>query len=548
MASKRSAGTVVPTDFPPGLVITDRGLEGRVIEVTADHPAAAQRHAQVAAFVDAHPDAPPGGLLILLLVINDQILDSKRLHAATSKGSRAYHDGEARFVEFDCEGGWRDRREISTQTAAVIELNKGSSVSTEDWRWASKTLRSIHPLRSPFLTWQGFLSDAQSWWYPHCPGPMFDHAIAMAPFQLLPSAALARHASGLPQCVTSSDKTENSDDGLALAQTTFGQTADTSIVDQLKIYVGQVARSKGAKDSGREKILLRIQQQMPVAAQAGRTQIIVLGAIRHAILAGGVRGEPWAPITIYEYLRQGISQLLMTLLKEELDSLNGEKFYEIYVALLQEIKLSQRAKFEAFLLAFHRYLLICGYDHLPRALSGKKELVPPAAAVVWKHELDLALTYVDAVGPTPRVVLQAKLGLVLGFWIPLRTVELWCIRMCDVHINNPMFIAVYTRQRDGVGKVKSLRRQEDDLDMQLKKLLLEMVELRQNEDDADDEDYLLGQPHQPGMRHEQVSTAKLMNDALKWATGDATASYYDLRHTAFSTRGRKVLEEAAHGN
>jgi hypothetical protein len=75
-----------------------------------------------------------------------------------------------------------------------------------------------------------------------------------------------------------------------------------------------------------------------------------------------------------------------------------------------------------------------------------------------------------------------------------------------------------------------------------------MVELRQNEDDADDEDYLLGQPHQPGMRHEQVSTAKLMNDALKWATGDATASYYDLRHTAFSTRGRKVLEEAAHGN
>jgi len=143
---------VVLTDYPSGLKITDRGLEGRVTETTADHPAAVQRHAQIAAFVDSNPVAPPGGILILLLVINDQILDAKRLHAATSKKSRVYRDGEARFVEFECEGGWRDRREISVQTAAVVELNKGSAVTTEDWRWATKALRSIHPFRSPFLT------------------------------------------------------------------------------------------------------------------------------------------------------------------------------------------------------------------------------------------------------------------------------------------------------------------------------------------------------------------------------------------------------------
>jgi hypothetical protein len=53
-----------------------------------------------------------------------------------------------------------------------------------------------------------------------------------------------------------------------------------------------------------------------------------------------------------------------------------------------------------------------------------------------------------------------------------------------------MFIAVYTRQRDGLGEVKSLRRQEDVTDTQLKQLLLDMVELRQNEDDAADEDVL----------------------------------------------------------
>jgi len=546
MAAKKQAP--VPADFPPGIKITDRGLQGRVIELTQDHLAAVRRHAQVITFVDACNDGLAGGKLILLLVINEQILDYRNLCAATSNKSSVYCNGEDHYIEFECEGGWRDRRKISHQTAAVIELNKGSHVSTDDWRWATKTLRAIHPPRSPFLTWRGFLSDAQCWWYPHCPGPIFDHAIGIAPFQLLPRAALARLASGEPQCASTSVSIVGGEDGVALIQTTFSQTDDTSIFDQLKVFIGQVARSKIARDTGRDRILERIQQQLPIAAAAGRMQVIALAAIQHAIKEGGVRGELWAPVTIYEYVRQGVSELVRIFRERDLDSLEGDDFHAIYVVLLQAIKASQRSKFEAFLLVFHRYLVICGFDHLPRALSGKKELLPPVAAVVWKHELDLALTYIEAVAPTPRVALQAKLGLVLGYWIPLRTIELWCIRMCDVHTKNPMFIAIYPRQRDGGGKVKSLRRQEDNLDTQLKQLLLDMVNLRQNDDDADDEDYLLGQPRQPEKRHEQVLTAQLMNDALKWATGDTTGSYYDLRHTAFSMRARNVLEEASHGD
>jgi integrase len=247
-------------------------------------------------------------------------------------------------------------------------------------------------------------------------------------------------------------------------------------------------------------------------------------------------------------MRQGICELVATFLKLELDTMEGADFHRVYTELLETIPKSQRSKFEAFLLAFHRYLVICGFDHLPRSLSGKKELLPPTAAVVWEHEFDLALTYVDAVAPTPRIALQAKLGLALGYHIPFRTVEIWCIRMGDVQPKNPMFVSVYSRQRDGVGKVKSLRRQEDIVDDNLKRLLLEMVNMRSIEDDASDEDLLFGQPQQPEKRHAQLVTAQLMNDALKWATGDASASFYDLRHSVFSRRARKVLEEAVHGN
>lgn len=536
------------TDFPAGVKITDRGLSGRVIELTPAHPAAVKRHAQVVAFVDNCRGAPPGGKLILLLVTNDQILDHTRLIAATSKTSRTYRNGDDFYIEYDCDGGWLDRRKISSQTVAAIAMNAGSHVLSEDWRWATEALRSIHPLRPSYCTWTGFLSDAQSWWYPCAPGPVIDHTFGIAPCQLLPRAALARLASGAPQCVAHPVLVEPGEDGVALAQTTITQTTDVSIFEALKVYAGQVCRGKGAKDTGRDRILVRIQQQLPVAAEAGRIQVIALGAVRHAIKVGGVRGDLWAPVTIYEYLRQGICELVRTLIDKEIDSLNGSDFHAIYVEVLQRVSVSQRSKFEAFLLAFHRYLVICGFDHLPRALSGRKELLPPLAAVVWKHELDAALRYVDEVAPTSRVALQAKLGLVFGYHIPVRTVELWCIRMCDVHKENPMFVAVYTRQRDGVGKARSLRRQEDITDDSLKRLLLDMVNLRELEDDADDEDLLLGQPQQPDKRHAQLLTAQLMNDALKWATGDPAASYYDLRHTAFSTRARKALEGAASGN
>ncbi len=535
-------------DFPAGLKITDRGLSGRVIELTPAHPAAEQRHAQVIAFVDNCRGAPPGGKLILLLVVNDQILDRNRLIAATSSRSKTHRDGNDFYLEFDCAGGWRDRRKISLQTAAAVALNGGSCVRTEDWRWATEVLRGIHPLRPSHCTWKGFLNDAQSWWYPYTPGPVFDHTIGINTFQVLPRAALARRASGEPQCVPNPVSMDPAEDGLALAQTTIRQTGNAEIFDSLTVYAGQVSRTKGAKNAGRDKILVRIQQTLPVAAEAGRVQVITLGAVQHAIRTGGVRGDLWAPITIYEYLRQGICDLVRTFLAKDIDSLDGADFHEIYVQLLQNITASQRSKFEAFLLAFHRYLMICGFDHLPRALSGSKELLPPAAAVVWHHELELALSYVDTVAPTPRVALQAKLGLVFGYHIPIRTVELWCIRMCDVHKADPMFVALYTRQRDGVGKVESLRRQEDLADEVLKRLLLQMLSLRELEDDADLEDLLLGQPQQPDKRHAQLLTAQLMNDALKWATGDPTASFYDLRHSAFSNRAREVLEGAASGN
>lgn len=529
----------LPPVFGNGLVVTDHGLRGLVFETTSAHHLAERRHERVIDLVDTCMAAPPGGLLLILLVVNDMVLTIASLKAAVSLNAQVYGAGGLQYLEWSTGNGWIERRELSTRSVDAIEGNGGCAVSDADWRWATRTLRGLQPGRPPHDVWPGFFADAQSWWVTRLTGPVFGHVAGLRPFQLLTRAALARRETGQPQLSAALMVTSHPDD-LALVQTARSHSKATSTFDGLIVFAGQVARDKGSKDHGRGRIIEHIQMLLPLSGREGRVQVIVLGATRHAIETGGVRGDKWAPITIYEYLRQGLKELVVELIEADIDDLSGWAWLEIYEQILKKIRESQRPKFAAFLEVFHRFLVIAGFDPLPRCLSGNGSALPPAASVVWPHELERAIAFIEANVPSGRMRLQATVGLVLAFWVPLRTVELWCIRVGDVHLKDQVYLTIYPRRRDGVGKTPSVRRQEGVEDMQLKALLIDMVRLRR-QDDADDDDVLLGEPGKPGARHEELVTTQLINAALRWATGDTTASFYDLRHTAFSRRAEPVL-------
>lgn len=529
-----------------GLRITDRGLSGFIVEMTDGYGPAISRQEQVIRFVDQR-SGPVGGLLLLSLPTNEAILDRPMLEAATNAGtSSAYEFNGVACLEWSVGDGWLDRRHLSPRTAALIAENGGPAVSDASWRWATAALRGLRGDQAEHEIWSGFLADAQTWWFTRLPGPMFGHAIGLRRFQLLPRAALARVASGRPQVVDERKIGELLTDDLLRAQAGRLRSASLESLDELVAFAGRTARAKPSKDHGRRLIREHICMLLPIAAREGRNQFIVLSAVGHAIDAGGVRGGLWAPVTIYEYLRLAPREIVEALVELDFDSLDGHSWYELYHGLLGQTRESQRGKFAAFLEIFHRYLVIAGAEPLPRCLSGRGVQLPPAAAVISEHELDLALAYVKAHAPTDRVRLQAEVALVVGFWIPLRPVELWCIRLGDVEIRDPMYLVVYPRRRDGAGKSFSVRRQEELADLRLRTLLTDLVLLRRR-DGADREDVLLGQPGQPDGRHEEAVTMGLVNRGLRWATGDASASYYDLRHTAFSRRAEESFSGAANG-
>lgn len=523
-----------------GLVITDAGLAGFIVETTPELRLAVERHERRMKFIDALVNSPPGGLLLLLFPINELVLTIPNLKEAASAAAAVYVGDGVKYVEWTTRIGWIDRREISQQTALVMERNGGCVVSKADWQWARRRLKELSPECPDNVLFEQFIEDAQAWWVSRVNGPIFGHVIGLRRFQMLDRAAIARRISRLPQLAKVKIRQDFANGDLEVLETTRIHSNKTLTFSNLVTFCGYVARSRTSKDHGRKLIIEHINQAMPAAAKEGWAQVLILAATRHAIHYGGINGELWAPITIYEYTRLSLNELLHVILKAGYDDLGGAEMLKKYKQAIGSVRQSQKAKFAAFLEVFHRFLVIAGSDPLPHSLSVTGEQVPPAAAIVWPHEKERAVEFIEMFAPTRQIQLQCVSAVEIAFNIPVRTIEPWCMRLEDVASKEPFYITIYPRRNDGVGKSPAVRRQEDVFDPKLKAMLIDMVRLRR-EQNAGEQDVLFGAPGVFGARYEQVLCQRLINAALQWATGNPRASFYDLRHTIFSFRAESVL-------
>ena len=309
--------------------------------------------------------------------------------------------------------------------------------------------------------------------------------------------------------------------------------------------IGRLARRRLAKDTARDQLMGHIDRLTSVAQTEGRAQVMALGGVRHALLVGGIRGELLAPITLYDYLRVGLPEILAALQSTDPESLDSEGWLAVYREALKKVQASQTNKLAAFFEAFHRFAVIAGCDPLNESILRGERKAPPDARVVWDDELEDAVAYTRYAETSDDIKRQAILGLRLGFSVPLRIHEVWCIRLVDVlEYADPPVLAISPRRRDGINKAPSSRRQIDLHDPLVIALLIDQKRLRQGQG-ATDEDVLFGVPRQPDGRLEERATTRLMNLALKDGTEDPTASYHDLRHSCASREGEQILMEGA---
>lgn len=311
----------------------------------------------------------------------------------------------------------------------------------------------------------------------------------------------------------------------------------------LKRTAGRLARRRVSKDHTRDRLMDFADRAMHLAQKEGRGQTLALGGVRHAVLVGGMRGEPLAPTSLYEYVRLGVPPVLDALEENDPEGLDGGAWLSIYRGALEQVSESQRGKLAAFLEAFHRFVVIVGGESLPCSILGQRRMRPPDARIVWPDEIEAAVEYVLQSDAQDCVKRQAVLCLRLAYEVPIRSHELWCIRLIDFNERaDPPVLAIAPRRRDGMNKASSSRRQVDLLDRDLIALLLDQKSLRQQQE-AIDEDVLLGVPNHPDGRLEELATTQLINASLKAATRDADAALHDLRHGCVSRKVALILEE-----
>jgi hypothetical protein len=326
-------------------------------------------------------------------------------------------------------------------------------------------------------------------------------------------------------------------------QSTRSMSGSEATVADIVTFVGQVASDRQDPGAGRAKISDYIRSSAPLAALEGRAQVLVLGAANHVVENGGMRGTPLAPVTLYEYFRLTLKRVQRALLNSDPEVMLTEEFWSVYQSVIHdpEVPESQRTKVAAMLEVFHRFLVIVGCAPLQKSLVTGSRVAPPAAAVVWQEELMAAIDYICAAPVSTEVMDQCVLGIRLGYHIPIRSYELWCIRVGDIRGQECVTLDIYPRRRDGVRKTSATRRQVVVTNRELAAFLLDM-QRRRRERGASDEDVLLGDPARPDGRFEEALCTRLMNVALKVGTKNDSAGFHDLRHSAISRASIIVLQ------
>jgi len=518
----------------------DAGFAGQVLQEPADKSLANAKITKLRLDVLTWGLKSPAIAIPIALVVMDCVLHVDRLVEAISPSASLMEVDGQQAIEWEDSQGWRDRRILSSFTKQLFYVNGRHSLTATDVKNCKKRLgdelevptdRAFHRL----------IQLAQIWWSGRISNPLLWHASGESRIQLLKNDAWQRYATKLPQRnrVTASKWRSPVLDVLCVPvkQGTSLRTLHAAIA-----ICAKAARMHGAKHIVKVQLVQDLDSLVLSCTEDGRAQLMSLGGLRHVAAHGDL-----APTTLSEYCRNALMPIARSMLQVDRKLNTPQEWHSMYQEVISKSIPTQQGKVAAFIKKFHEFLVLSGESPLPKKSFGVEDSPPPCAAVVWPWEVSRSIDFVDAQDINARLKLQAKLLLALASYVPLRTYEPWCIRLKDVSLIPYVEISINPRVRDGVKKSGFSSRTEVVKDEIAGRLIRELYEKRIEEDQAwpeDDGEMLFGVSGVRDARYLCEETIQIVNAALKWSTGDESASMYDLRHAVLSTRWINELSSA----
>lgn len=488
-----------------------------------------------------------GAALGLSLMADAAVLHIPSLqHLAAAQRFKTYAAGEWVCMEWALADGWRDRRFLPPRTQQLFTAHR-QAPSAKDLHEIDEAFGAHFPHLARGHRLEAFVGAAAAHWARHLPPVLVGHAVRAQPFQPLDIGALARRESMLPLAQgddqAPSRAQQLAERILSLRLTTGRRSQGVGFgVTELMQRARQLSAARGPKSAGRADLSKLIDELLPSAA-AEESSLLLLGAARHLIDEGGIDGRLLALTTIADYLGATLPPLQQALAGTCVQELDSQGWQRLYQQVIQAATPTQQAKIASCLEAMHRFLVMCGVEPLSTSLVSAHIKLPPAAATVWPHELEQALKYADHLAPTDQVRWQARLILLLAHQIPCRAYDPWALTLKDVRVGSDVHLDIAPSTAAGGSKSLASVRQLEVQGQALATALIDARDLRERLHCAGGNDFLLGERGNGRARHEPELTMRVVNESLRLSTGVRTASFYDLRHAAISSRADALLSQ-----
>lgn len=504
----------------------------------------------------------PAQLVIATVVTCEGLATASDLTSCLNALASAVRRGTEVHASWEPDGVLR-RISLSSVTLIAIHLLEAKNEGAVDWTLElhqfSDTLSSFYPgaknLRAVDRI-RAVMADASAWLFLNLPMVCFAYVSGNLKLALLSEATLDRQIGVYPE-KTDDDKTLALKNNLAPAKDAaldlaFDKLATASksqwIIEALKRVVSVSEGQDGVRVAdflARDEVRLRMEAVSSSLVRIGTPiDALLLCWVLYLLEVGSARLKNPKISTIERYVRVAVARLhhALNACNTSPVDMSQDQWEKMFNLILDGDDVSKELRNS--LASFHCFLVsTVGIDPLPRLHKDVDEVFSVSANVVWLEEVERTKSLLMSV-PDERMRQAMLVMLAIGTKGKVRIGEVRSLRLCNIReVGEELLIEIAPARAHHQGKSAVARRVFCLKDPEDARTIKKWVERREQES-AGVGDLLFGDPHDPRKCYRIGACQRILNQALKDASGDPDVSYHSLRHTVFSVEILEALMTA----
>lgn len=392
--------------------------------------------------------------------------------------------------------------------------------------------------------------DALCWLYQCLPLPLFFHVSRVQPLSAVSRACLGSETSQLIPFLKDASRQENQDqvneercsellDAMALSN---GADANPILVRQALEHISLHSAESDA--IAKRRWLAALLGLRMAAIRTGPTSALLIAWAIDLIESGSIQQPNSPKKTLSTYLHKALEPLFLALshLPTTEDGWDIDDLDDIYRSLISAEPAGSQKTMASALSNFHHFLQTwLDIPPLQKSLRADLPLAEVKAIVIWPHQIDRALSWIDHVTDDARLAGAIRVTIHIAKEAPSRVSELANLRVGNV-LDRGTYLEIEIAPSQRLGRLKSRAAQRRLYVSE--PIAMEVIrdwKRQRISTGLGNSALLFGDPIKPDIVYRRAAMSSAINQLLKATTGDRFASQQSLRHTVISVTNEALL-------